>query len=152
MADVIRVQSEDFNQADEADKLRANNPSIGAMVTFCGFCRNEGGRLSALEIEHYPGMAEKHIEAIVEKAHQRWDLNGVVVIHRYGKIVSGDQIVLVITAAGHRSSAFEAANFIMDYLKTDAPFWKKEHPVKGEAKDWVAAKESDEKTKQRWSK
>lgn len=151
MADIIRVQSEDFNQADEVNKLHANNPSIGAMVTFCGFCRDEGGRLSALEIEHYPGMAEKHIEAIVAKAHQRWDLNGVVVIHRYGKIVSGDQIVLVITASGHRNSAFEAANFIMDYLKTDAPFWKKEHSVKGEAKDWVAAKESDEKTKQRWS-
>lgn len=151
MVDIIRVQSEDFNMGDEVEKLRANNPSIGAIVSFCGFCRHEGGRLSALEIEHYPGMAEKRIEGIIAKARQRWELNGVTVIHRYGQINAGEQIVLVITASGHRRSAFEAANFIMDFLKTEAPFWKKEHPVNGTARDWVHAKEDDEKKKQSWS-
>lgn len=150
MAYKIIVQPDDFDVGAEVDEIRAGDISIGGIVTFCGLCRSEGGRLSALEIEHYPGMAEKRIRKIVENASQRWSLNGVTVIHRYGKIKVGDQIVLVITASPHRKEAFEAANFIMDFLKTEAPFWKKEHLSDGTPQNWVEANEADIHKKNNW--
>lgn len=148
----ILVQSDDFNMSSEVDRIRKLDRTIGGMVAFCGLCRSEGGRLSALEIEHYPGMAEKRIKKIVDDAATRWSLNGVTVIHRYGKIEVGEQIVLVITASPHRREAFDAANFIMDFLKTEAPFWKKEHLSDGTPMDWVKEKKADINDKNNWQK
>lgn len=148
----ILVQPDDFNMGKEVDQIRGRDPAIGGIVAFCGLCRSEGGRLSALEIEHYPGMAEKRIKKIVEDASTRWSLNCVTVIHRYGKIKVGEQIVLVITASPHRREAFDAANFIMDFLKTEAPFWKKEHLSDGTPMDWVEAKKADINDKNHWQK
>ena len=152
MAFKIVVQSEDFDMGSEVEKIRTLSPSIGGIVAFCGLCRSEGGRLSALEIEHYPGMAEKRIKEIVDDAASRWSLNGVTVIHRYGTIKVGEQIVLVVTASPHRREAFDAANFIMDFLKTEAPFWKKEHLVDGTPQNWVEAKDADLHTQEKWQK
>ena len=152
MAFKIVVQSEDFDMGSEVEKIRTLSPSIGGIVSFCGLCRSEGGRLSALEIEHYPGMAEKRIKEIVNDAASRWSLNGVTVIHRYGTIKVGEQIVLVVTASPHRREAFDAANFIMDFLKTEAPFWKKEHLVDGTPQNWVEAKDADLHTQEKWQK
>lgn len=146
----VRVQSDDFDMSAEVEKLHAGNKAIGGIVAFTGFCRDEDGTLSALEIEHYPDMAEKHISAIVKQAKQRWPLIGITVIHRFGYIKAGEQIVLVATSSSHRRAAFEAADFIMDYLKTEAPFWKKEHLANGETSDWVMAKDEDDETKRRW--
>ncbi|CAM1648637.1 Molybdopterin biosynthesis MoaE [Bartonella apis] len=148
----IAVQPQDFDMGREVDHIRSLSPSIGGIVAFCGLCRSEGGRLSALEIEHYPGMAEKRIKEIVDDASKRWSLNGVTVIHRFGTIKVGEQIVLVVTASPHRREAFDAATFIMDFLKTEAPFWKKEHLVDGTPQNWVEAKETDVLTKARWQK
>ncbi|WP_297323642.1 molybdenum cofactor biosynthesis protein MoaE [uncultured Bartonella sp.] len=146
----ILVQPDDFNMGSEVDQIRRLDPAIGGIVAFCGLCRSEGGRLSALEIEHYPGMAEKRIKKIVDDAATHWLLNGVTVIHRYGKIEVGEQIVLVITASAHRRQAFDAANFIMDFLKTEAPFWKKEHLLDGTPQNWVEANEADIHKKNKW--
>ena len=123
----IRVQAQDFDPAAEARLLTQNDAGIGAVVTFTGLCRDEGGALSALELEHYPGMAEAEMTRIAGLAIERFELRGLTVIHRYGKIATGDNIVLVIAASSHRQAAFDGANFVMDYLKTAAPFWKKEH-------------------------
>ena len=146
----VRVQAEPFGVEAEIEALAAGRTDIGAIVTFTGLCRDEAGTLAALEIEHYPGMAEAEIASVVAEAEARWPLAGVRAIHRYGRILPGDPIVLVVTASRHRVAAFEAASFLMDYLKARAPFWKKEHRVDGTARDWVAAKESDDEAAARW--
>lgn len=147
---VVRVQAGDFDIAAEIAALTAGRTDIGAVVTFSGLCRDEAGRLSALELEHYPGMAEGEIARIAAEAVDRWALQGLTVIHRFGKLAPGDNIVLVVAASSHRQAAFEAADFMMDYLKSRAPFWKKEHRSDGSAGDWVEAKDSDEQAATRW--
>ncbi len=146
----IHVQAEDFDPAAEARLLTRDDAGIGAVVTFTGLCRDEGGALSALELEHYPGMAEAEMMRIARLAIERFDLRGLTAIHRYGKIATGDNIVLVIAASSHRQAAFDGANFVMDYLKTAAPFWKKEHGTDGTAGGWVSAKDADESAKEKW--
>ncbi|MEH3093060.1 molybdenum cofactor biosynthesis protein MoaE [Agrobacterium tumefaciens] len=146
----IRVQTQDFDPAAEARLLTRDDAGIGAVVTFTGLCRDEGGALSALELEHYPGMAEAEMMRIARLAIERFDLRGLTAIHRYGKIATGDNIVLVIAASSHRQAAFDGANFVMDYLKTAAPFWKKEHGTDGTAGGWVSAKDADESAKEKW--
>ncbi|MCM2455406.1 molybdenum cofactor biosynthesis protein MoaE [Rhizobium sp. CG4] len=150
MKPTICVQSDDFDAAAEAKKLTDNDRSIGAVVTFTGLCRDDGGTLSALELEHYPGMAEAELNRIAALAIERFDLLGLTAIHRFGKIPTGDNIVLVIAASRHRQSAFDGANFVMDYLKTSAPFWKKEHGKDGSAGEWINAKNADETAKDKW--
>ncbi len=150
VAPVVSVQSEDFDVAEETARITANNQDIGALVTFTGLCRDEGKRLSELELEHYPGMAEAEIYRICVSAIDRFGLVGLTVIHRFGKIVPGDNIVLVISAASHRQDAFDGASYVMDYLKTNAPFWKKEHLVSGEEGEWVSAREVDDMAKDSW--
>jgi molybdopterin synthase catalytic subunit len=146
----ISVQSDDFDAAAEAKKLTDNHRSIGAVVTFTGLCRDDGGTLSALELEHYPGMAEAELNRIAALAIERFDLLGMTAIHRFGKIPTGDNIVLVIAASRHRQAAFDGANFVMDYLKTSAPFWKKEHGKDGSTGEWINAKSADETAKDKW--
>jgi molybdopterin synthase catalytic subunit len=149
---VVRLQREDFDAAAEAAAITRGRTDIGAVVTFAGICRDHeaGQGVSALTLEHYPGMAEEEIERHVEEAKARWPLLGVTVIHRYGRMVPGDNIVLVVTASTHRAAAFEAAEFLMDYLKTRAPFWKQEERPQGTA--WVEAKETDDAAAGRWEK
>jgi molybdopterin synthase catalytic subunit len=148
----IRLQREDFDVAAEAAKLVGGRTDIGAVVTFSGICRDSeaGHGVAALTLEHYPGMAEEEIARHVAEAQMRWPLLGVTVIHRYGRLVPGDNIVLVVTASAHRAAAFAAAEFLMDYLKTRAPFWKQEERPQG--KSWVAAKEADDAAAGRWDK
>ena len=146
----VRVQREPFDLAAEIAALAAGRRDIGALVSFTGLCRDEGGRLAALEIEHYPGMAEEEIARVVEAARRRWPLQGVTVLHRHGRIRPGEDIVLVITASAHRRAAFEAAEFLMDFLKTSAPFWKKEVFADGEPGGWVASKASDAQDARQW--
>ncbi len=146
----VRIQEEDFDIAAETKALTADNKNIGAVVTFTGLCRDEGEQLSALELEHYPGMAEGEISRIAQEAITRFDLDGITAIHRYGKIAPGENIVLVIAAARHRQAAFDGANFLMDFLKTRAPFWKKEHPNDGSEGDWVSAKDADDDALAKW--
>jgi molybdopterin synthase catalytic subunit len=148
----VRLQREDFDVAAEAAALSRGRTDIGAVVTFTGICRDHeaGHGVSALTLEHYPGMAEEEIARHVTQAQARWPLLGVTVIHRYGRFVPGDNIVLVATASAHRAAAFEAADFLMDYLKTRAPFWKQEERVQGTA--WVEAKSSDDAAAERWEK
>jgi len=147
----VRVQREDFAIAAEVSRLTAGRGDVGAIVTFTGLCRDESGTLAALELEHYPGMAEAEIARIAGVAARRWPLSGLTAIHRFGRIEPGRNIVLVVAASSHRAAAFEAASFLMDYLKTQAPFWKKEHRRDGSSGDWVAAKVSDEDAAGRWS-
>ncbi|MBV9052320.1 MAG: molybdenum cofactor biosynthesis protein MoaE [Hyphomicrobiales bacterium] len=150
---VVRVQSEAFNIATEISALTRGRSDVGAVVTFTGLCRDEGGSLAALEIEHYPGMAEEEIARVIEEAQGRWPLQGVTVVHRHGRIAAGEEIVLVVTLSAHRKAAFEAAEFLMDYLKTSAPFWKKELRLSAEAgAGWVEAKASDSVDADRWRK
>ena len=144
----IRVQADDFDVAAESAALAGLGKDVGAVVTFTGLCRDESGRLEALELEHYPGMAEAEIARIAEEAAARWPVQGITVIHRHGRIRPGENIVLVVTASVHRHAAFEAASFLMDYLKTRAPFWKKEHGA--DARAWVTARESDDAAEARW--
>lgn len=146
----VRVQAEDFHVAAEIERLAGGRRDVGAVVTFTGRCRDEGGRLAALEIEHYPAMAESQINRVAQEAARRWPLTGLTIIHRFGRIEPGQNIVLVVTASSHRKAAFEAADFLMDYLKSRAPFWKKEHPVQGEPARWVEAKGEDEEALKRW--
>jgi molybdopterin synthase catalytic subunit len=148
----IRIQREDFDVAAEIAGLTKGRTDIGAVVTFSGLCRDEQGALSALELEHYPGMAEAEIGRIAAEAVERWPLQGLTVIHRHGKIMPGENIVLVVAASSHRQAAFEAANFLMDYLKSRAPFWKKEHLADGSEGGWVEAKEADDQAADRWKK
>ena len=147
---VVRVQKEVFDAAAEAAQLTHGRSDIGALVTFTGLCRDEGGALEALEIEHYPGMAEEEINRVAMEAASRWPLEGIIAIHRYGLIRPGEPIVLVVTASGHRGEAFAAATFLMDYLKTEAPFWKKQYVTGGGTSDWVEAKAQDEAAAQKW--
>ncbi|ESX75492.1 MULTISPECIES: molybdenum cofactor biosynthesis protein MoaE [unclassified Mesorhizobium] len=149
---VVRIQAEDFDVAAEIARLTRGRNDIGAVVTFSGLCRDEQGRLSALELEHYPGMAEAEISRIACEAIERWPLQGLTVIHRHGKIAPGENIVLVVAASAHRQAAFDAANFLMDYLKSRAPFWKKEHHSDGSEGNWVDAKDADDKAADRWKR
>lgn len=151
MSPLIRIQREDFEIGAEIAALTAGRADIGAVVSFSGLCRAEGGRLAALEIEHYPGMAEAEIGRVADEAAARWPVTGLVAIHRYGLIRPGEQIVLVLAASAHRRAAFEAAEFLMDYLKARAPFWKREHLADGTTGAWVEAKASDDDAAQRWS-
>lgn len=150
MTPTIRIQAEDFDAAAEIAAMTEGRRDIGAVVTFLGVCRDEGGRLAALELERYPGMAEAEVARVVEEAARRWPLDGVTVVHRYGTIAPGQAIVLVVTASAHRRAAFEAAEFLMDFLKTRAPFWKREHLRDGTAAGWVEAKGADEEAASRW--
>src|SRR4029078_5842105 len=143
----VAVQAEDFDLAAEAMRVRAAAPGSGAVVTFSGICRDEDGTLEALELEHYPGMAEEEIGRIARDAAGRWPLTALTIIHRHGQIRPGEQIVLVIAASIHREAAFEAAEFLMDFLKTRAPFWKKE---RGRSENWVEAKGADDDAAARW--
>ncbi|MER8633559.1 MULTISPECIES: molybdenum cofactor biosynthesis protein MoaE [unclassified Mesorhizobium] len=146
----VRIQRQDFDVAAEIAALTQGRADIGAVVTFSGLCRDEQGALSALELEHYPGMAEAEIGRIAAEAAERWPLQGLAVIHRHGKIAPGENIVLVVAASAHRQAAFEAADFLMDYLKSRAPFWKKEHRADGSEGGWVEAKETDTRAAGRW--
>jgi molybdopterin synthase catalytic subunit len=155
MTATIRLQREPFDGAAEAAALTRARADVGALVSFTGICRaDEAGRkLVAMTLEHYPGMAEAEIARHVETAQQRWPLLGVTVIHRYGRIAPGEDIVLVIVAAAHRQPAFAAAEFLMDYLKTRAPFWKQVEyaGAAGSETRWVEAKSSDDALAERWS-
>ena len=148
---MVRLQREDFDAAAEVAALTAGRDDVGAVVTFTGLCRgSENGQpIAALVLEHYPGMAEAEIARHVEEAERRWPLLGVTVIHRYGRLAPGDNIVLVVTAASHRQDAFAAAEFLMDYLKTRAPFWKQVERAAGT--QWVDAKAEDDDAAERWS-
>ncbi|MBL8515279.1 MAG: molybdopterin synthase catalytic subunit MoaE [Betaproteobacteria bacterium] len=147
----IRVQTEDFDIAKELAAIRAANPKVGALASFIGLVRdvNEGAAVSAMSLEHYPGMTERALEKIVADARARWDVIDATVIHRVGELRPLDQIVLVVVASSHRFDAFRACEFIMDYLKTEAPFWKKESTCEGTR--WVEARNSDDLARDRWS-
>ena len=150
MPATIRLQRENFDPAAEAAALTRGRTDIGALVTFTGICRGAeaGEPIAALTLEHYPGMAEAEIARHVEEAEKRWPLLGVTVIHRYGRLVPGANVVFVATTSSHRSAAFAAAEFLMDYLKTRAPFWKKEERAAGA--DWVEARQTDDAAVERW--
>ena len=148
----VRVQADPFDVAAEIAAVSAGRTDIGAITSFTGLCRDEGGVLAALEIEHYPGMAEKEIGRVVEEALGRWPLEAVTIIHRHGRIVPGDGIVLVVTASWHRAEAFAAAEFLMDYLKTAAPFWKRQQLGDSTLGGWVSAKAADDAAAARWAK
>lgn len=148
---VVRVQPDDFDILAETERLTAGRRDVGAVVCFTGLCRDEDGRLSALELEHYPGMAEAEITRICRIAIERWPVTGLTAIHRYGKIAPGGNIVLVLAASPHRQAAFDAASFVMDFLKTSAPFWKKEHFTDGSEGGWVSAKDADDEARKRWA-
>jgi molybdopterin synthase catalytic subunit len=152
MQTTIRLQRETFDAAAEATALTRGRTDIGAVVTFTGICRGaeSGEPIAALTLEHYPGMAEAEIARHVEEAKTRWPLLGVTVIHRHGRIPIGENIVLVVTASSHREAAFAAAEFLMDYLKTRAPFWKQVESTSG--KTWVEAKDADDAAAARWQK
>ncbi|GAB6848733.1 MULTISPECIES: molybdopterin synthase catalytic subunit MoaE [Paraburkholderia] len=146
----VRVQTEDFDLSAEVAALRAQNPRIGAVACFVGTVRdlNEGSGVEAMELEHYPGMTEKALADIVDAARDRWPGVDVLIVHRVGKLYPLDQIVLVATTSAHRGDAFASCEFVMDYLKTQAPFWKKEKTAAGER--WVDARESDDAALARW--
>ena len=147
----IRLQREDFDAAAEVAALTRGRTDIGGIVTFTGVCRGSeaGAPVTAMTLEHYPGMAEEEIARHVAEAENRWPLLGVTVVHRHGRLVPGDNIVLVVTASSHRQEAFAAADFLMDYLKTRAPFWKNEEHADGA--HWVDAKQSDDAAADRWA-
>jgi molybdopterin synthase catalytic subunit len=146
----VRVQTDPFDPAAEIEALRAGNPQIGAVVAFLGLMRdlNEGERVEAMTLEHYPGMTEKALEAIVAEAAGRWSLEAVRVVHRVGELRPEEPIVLVAVASRHRGEAFRACELIIDYLKTRAPFWKKERVAAGDR--WVAARHADTEAERRW--
>lgn len=148
---MIRVQRETFDLGKEVDAMTANRTDLGAVVSFTGYVRdfNEKPEVTALTLEHYPGMTELALQQIVQEAEQRWLLQATCIIHRIGRLEPGDPIVLVATASAHRQAAFDACNFIMDFLKTRAPFWKKEHTRSGDY--WVSARHSDNEAASRWA-
>lgn len=148
----VRVQTEDFDAGFEINQLRSARKDVGAVVSFVGQVRdiNEGDEVSQLTLEHYPGMTEKSLQAIITQAKARWNIIDVLIIHRVGTLQPCDQIVLVAVSGGHRGEAFAACEFVMDYLKTEAPFWKKEATPSGER--WVEAKSSDDDARERWNK
>lgn len=147
----VKVQTADFDLSTEVDALRRAHPEAGALACFIGAVRdlNQGAAVSEMELEHYPGMTEKALEAIIEQARARWSLADALVIHRYGKLTPTDQIVLVAVATAHRGDAFAACEFIMDYLKTAAPFWKKEVTAAGA--HWVDARDTDARALEKWA-
>jgi molybdopterin synthase catalytic subunit len=147
----VRVQEEDFDVSAETERLVGGRRDIGALVTFTGRVRgdDDGREITALTLEHYPGMTEAEMAVIEAEAVQRWQLQAALMVHRVGELKAGDNIVLVVTAAAHRQAAFEAAQFMMDYLKTRAPFWKKEATPDGEGA-WVDAKDGDDAAAERW--
>jgi molybdopterin synthase catalytic subunit len=151
-AATIRIQEADFDIAREIAALTNGRSDVGAVVTFSGICRgNEDGEpIAALTLEHYPGMAEAEIKRHADEAIARWPLQGLTIIHRFGRIAPGENIVLVVTASSHRQAAFEAAEFLMDYLKTNAPFWKREESAKGTS--WIEARSHDDDAAARWTK
>jgi len=144
----IRVQQESFDLGAEANAFAARQAGMGAVVTFTGIVRDVGGALDAMEIEHYPGMTEKALAGIAEEAMRRWQVGDVLILHRYGRLTADELIMMVATASRHRADAFQAAEFLMDYLKSRAPFWKKEVTRAGEG--WVAARDEDEDALSRW--
>ena len=148
----IRIQQADFDVAQEIAALSKDRTDIGAVVSFSGICRGseQGDPIAALTLEHYPGMAEAEIGRHADEALSRWPLQGLTIIHRFGRIAPGENIVLVVTASSHRQAAFEAAEFLMDYLKTNAPFWKREESENGTA--WIEARDHDDAAAARWSK
>lgn len=148
---MVKVQTDDFDVAQVLADLRNNKPQVGAIVSFIGLVRdiNDGADVSTLTLEYYPEMTEKALQSIVDEAKQRWDVMDAVVIHRVGTLLPTDQIVLVAISSAHRQAAFSACEFIMDYLKTQAPFWKKETNNQGAR--WVEAKASDDEAKARWT-
>ena len=147
----VRVQTEDFDAGAEIMRLRLARPDTGAVAAFIGQVRDlsEGAEVSALTLEHYPGMTEKALESIIRQAQARWDIFDALIIHRIGTLNPLDQIVLVLVSGAHRGEAFAACEFIMDYLKTEAPFWKKEQTSAGAR--WVEARASDDTARQRWT-
>ena len=149
----IRLQAADFDVSREIAALTAGDTNIGAVVSFIGICRSGDGSdaIAALTLEHYPGMAEAEIARHADEAMARWPLSGLTVIHRFGSLVPGDNIVLVLTASAHREAAFQAGEFLMDYLKTYAPFWKSEERA-GSKTTWVAARDEDDVAAARWKK
>ncbi|TXL66087.1 molybdopterin synthase catalytic subunit MoaE [Zeimonas arvi] len=146
----VRVQQQDFDVGAEISALRAGNRRVGAIASFVGTVRdlNEGEGVAAMTLEHYPGMTERALEDICAQARQRWDIIDTTVVHRVGDLAPGDQIVLVVVTSAHRGEAFAACEFIMDYLKTQAPFWKKERTPAGDR--WVEARASDDQAAARW--
>ncbi len=146
----VRVQREDFDAGVEMARLRAGNPAVGAVACFIGVARdrNDGERVATMTLEHYPGMTEAALEGICAQARSRWNVIDVLIVHRIGELKPTDQIVLVIVASSHRGDAFAACEFVMDYLKTEAPFWKKESTLAGAR--WVEARESDDAARERW--
>ncbi len=147
---MVRVQHEEFDVNTEIARLRAGNPRIGAIACFIGVVRdlNDGTTVASMTLEHYPGMTERALDDIESQARQRWDLYDIVVVHRVGELRPTDPIVLVLVTSAHRGEAFAACEFVMDYLKTDAPFWKKETTPTGQR--WVDARDSDETARERW--
>lgn len=147
----VRIQADDFDAAREIAELTRGRTDIGAVATFTGICRGSEGSdaIAAMTLEHYPGMAEAEIARHVEESERRWPLMGVTIIHRFGRLVPGDNIVLVVTASSHRTDAFAAAEFLMDFLKTRAPFWKQEERLDGPK--WVEARDIDNDSAARWS-
>ena len=147
----VKVQTEDFDLTTEIAQLRANTPKVGAIVNFVGVVRdlNEGEQIAEMELEHYPGMTEKALEDIIAEARSRWDLFDALVIHRVGPLKPLDQIVLVAVTSAHRGEAFAACEFIIDYLKTQAPFWKKEQTPQGSR--WVDARVTDDEAMKKWA-
>jgi molybdopterin synthase catalytic subunit len=150
MIERVSIQAEDFDLSAEVARLRATNPGVGAICSFVGTVRdrNDGQGVHSMELEHYPGMTEKAIEAMIDDAHRRFDILGARVIHRVGILQPMDQIVLVVVTSAHRGESFQACEFLMDYLKTQAPFWKKEQTPEGAR--WVDARVSDDAALQRW--
>jgi molybdopterin synthase catalytic subunit len=148
----IRIQQADFDVAQEIAALSKGRTDVGAVVTFSGICRGSenGEPIAALTLEHYPGMAEAEIGRHADEALARWPLQGLTIIHRFGRIAPGENIVLVVTASSHRQAAFEAAEFLMDYLKTNAPFWKREESEKGTS--WIESRDHDDAAAARWTK
>jgi molybdopterin synthase catalytic subunit len=148
----IRIQEADFDVAQEIAALTGGRTDIGAVVSFSGLCRGheDGQPIAALTLEHYPGMAEAEIKRHADEALSRWPLQGLTVIHRVGRIAPGENIVLVVTASPHRQAAFQAAEFLMDYLKTNAPFWKREESQTGTS--WIEARDHDDAAAARWNK
>jgi molybdopterin synthase catalytic subunit len=146
----VRVQPEDFDAGAEIARLRASNPRIGAVASFIGIVRdlNEGAAVGSITLEHYPGMTEKALATIADQAKTRWSLDDILIVHRVGTLKPTDQIVLVVTTSSHRGDAFAACQFVMDYLKTEAPFWKKETTDDGAR--WVDARDSDAVARDRW--
>lgn len=149
---MIRVQSEDFDPGAELDRLTSGKTAIGGVCSFIGLVRDfaDGDDVTAMTLEHYPGMTERQLDAIAREARERWPLDATLIIHRVGRLEPGERIVMVATASAHREAAFEACHFLIDWLKTKAPFWKKEESSDGAR--WVEAKDSDDAAAEKWTK